>query len=61
MAFAKMSAIAITVNGEWRGGFIIPLFLPGRVLVKRSPITKPAIGRDAKKTISSSKIITGAI
>jgi len=29
-----MSAIAITVNGEWRGGFIIPLFFTGACIGK---------------------------
>lgn len=36
LAFAKMCAIAITVSGEWRGGFIIPLFLQGPVLAKQA-------------------------
>lgn len=34
LAIAKMIAIAITVSGEWRGGFIIPLFFTGACLGK---------------------------
>ncbi len=34
LAVAKMLAIAVTVNGEWRGGFIIPLFFTGACLGK---------------------------
>ncbi|BAU13855.1 Cl- channel, voltage-gated family protein [Leptolyngbya sp. NIES-3755] len=32
LAAAKMVAISITVNGAWRGGFIIPLFFTGACL-----------------------------
>lgn len=34
LAFAKMTAISITVTGGWRGGFIIPLFFTGACIGK---------------------------
>jgi H+/Cl- antiporter ClcA len=34
LAFAKMLAIASTVTGGWRGGFIIPLFFTGACIGK---------------------------
>ncbi len=34
LAVAKMIAISVTVNGEWRGGYIIPLFFTGACLGK---------------------------
>ncbi len=34
LAVAKIIAISITVHGEWRGGFIIPLFFTGACLGK---------------------------
>jgi H+/Cl- antiporter ClcA len=34
LAIAKMIAISVTVNGEWRGGFIIPLFFTGACIGK---------------------------
>ncbi|MER3432141.1 MAG: chloride channel protein [Leptolyngbya sp. ERB_1_1] len=34
LAVAKMVAISVTVNGEWRGGFIIPIFFTGACLGK---------------------------
>ncbi|PSB26378.1 chloride channel protein [Stenomitos frigidus] len=47
LAVAKMLAIAVTVNGEWRGGFIIPLFFTGACLGKAIalliPGTHPAL------------------
>lgn len=32
LAGAKLAAISVTVSGEWRGGFIIPLFFTGACL-----------------------------
>lgn len=43
LAFAKMGAIAITVNGEWRGGFIIPLFFTGACIGKAIALLIPAL------------------
>lgn len=47
LAFAKMIAIAVTVNGEWRGGFIIPIFFTGACVGKAVslliPGTHPAL------------------
>ncbi|MBW4519420.1 MAG: chloride channel protein [Scytolyngbya sp. HA4215-MV1] len=43
LAFAKMSAIAITVNGEWRGGFIIPLFFTGACIGKAIALLVPGL------------------
>lgn len=47
LAFAKMIAIAVTVNGEWRGGFIIPIFFTGACVGKAIalliPGTHPAL------------------
>ncbi|MGB3300931.1 MAG: chloride channel protein [Phormidesmis sp.] len=43
LAFAKMCAIAITVNGEWRGGFIIPLFFTGACLGKAIALLIPGL------------------
>lgn len=43
LAFAKMSAIAITVNGEWRGGFIIPLFFTGACIGKAVALLMPGL------------------
>ena len=43
LAFAKMGAIAITVNGEWRGGFIIPLFFTGACLGKAIALLIPGL------------------
>lgn len=34
LAIAKMASISITVTGEWRGGFIIPLFFTGACIGK---------------------------
>jgi H+/Cl- antiporter ClcA len=41
LAIAKMLAIAITVNGEWRGGFIIPLFFTGACVGKAIALMLP--------------------
>lgn len=41
LAFAKMVAIAATVNGEWRGGFIIPLFFTGACVGKAIALLIP--------------------
>jgi H+/Cl- antiporter ClcA len=41
LAFTKMLAIAITVNGEWRGGFIIPLFFTGACVGKAVALLIP--------------------
>jgi len=47
LAFAKMIAIGVTVNGEWRGGFIIPIFFTGACVGKAValliPGTHPAL------------------
>lgn len=43
LAFAKMFAIAITVNGEWRGGFIIPLFFTGACVGKAIALLIPGL------------------
>lgn len=43
LAFSKMGAIAITVNGEWRGGFIIPLFLTGACIGKAIALLIPGL------------------
>ena len=43
LAFAKMCAIAITVNGEWRGGFIIPLFFTGACIGKAIALLVPGL------------------
>lgn len=34
LAMAKMASISITVTGEWRGGFIMPLFFTGACIGK---------------------------
>ncbi|WP_073073609.1 chloride channel protein [Phormidesmis priestleyi] len=34
LAIAKMLAVSVTVQGEWRGGFIIPLFFTGACVGK---------------------------
>ncbi len=41
LALAKMIAIGVTVNGEWRGGFIIPLFFTGACIGKAIAILIP--------------------
>jgi len=41
LAVAKMLAIAVTVNGEWRGGFIIPLFFTGACIGKAISLLMP--------------------
>ena len=43
LAFAKMLAIALTVNGEWRGGFIIPLFFTGACVGKAIALLIPGL------------------
>lgn len=43
IAIAKMIAIAVTVNGEWRGGFIIPLFFTGACLGKAIALLIPGV------------------
>ncbi|MBA3922298.1 MAG: chloride channel protein [Nostocaceae cyanobacterium] len=43
LAFAKMIAISTTVNGEWRGGFIIPLFFTGACIGKAIAILIPSV------------------
>lgn len=43
LALAKMVAIAITVNGEWRGGFIIPLFFTGACIGKAISLLIPGL------------------
>lgn len=43
LAFAKMLAISITVNGEWRGGFIIPLFFTGACIGKAIALLIPGL------------------
>jgi H+/Cl- antiporter ClcA len=41
LAIAKMVAIGVTVSGEWRGGFIIPLFFTGACLGKALALVVP--------------------
>ncbi|WP_353674835.1 chloride channel protein [Synechocystis sp. LKSZ1] len=43
LAGAKMLAIATTVNGEWRGGFIIPLFFTGACIGKALSLLIPGV------------------
>lgn len=43
LAVAKMVAISITVRGEWRGGFIIPLFFTGACIGKAIAILIPGV------------------
>lgn len=43
LAFAKMLAISVTVSGEWRGGFIIPLFFTGACVGKAVAILMPGV------------------
>ncbi|MGV0025990.1 chloride channel protein [Phormidesmis priestleyi] len=43
LAFAKMGAIAMTVNGEWRGGLIIPLFFTGACIGKAIALLIPGL------------------
>nr|WP_238360792.1 chloride channel protein [Iningainema tapete] len=43
LAFGKMVAIAVTVTGGWRGGFIIPLFFTGACLGKAVAILVPGL------------------
>lgn len=43
IAIAKMVAIAVTVNGEWRGGFIIPLFFTGACIGKAIALLVPSV------------------
>lgn len=43
LAVAKMVAIAVTVNGEWRGGFIIPLFFTGACIGKAIALLIPGV------------------
>lgn len=43
LALAKMLAIAVTVNGEWRGGFIIPLFFTGACIGKAFALLIPGL------------------
>jgi H+/Cl- antiporter ClcA len=43
LAFAKMIAIAVTANGEWRGGFIIPLFFTGACIGKAIAMLIPGV------------------
>lgn len=43
LALAKMGAIAIIVNGEWHGGFIIPLFLTGACIGKVIALLIPGL------------------
>lgn len=43
LALAKMVAIAVTVNGEWRGGFIIPLFFTGACIGKAIALLIPGL------------------
>lgn len=43
LVIAKMIAIAVTVNGEWRGGFIIPLFFTGACIGKAVALLTPSV------------------
>lgn len=43
LALAKLCAIAITINGEWRGGLIIPLFFTGACLGKAIALLIPGL------------------
>ncbi|OKH47929.1 chloride channel protein [Calothrix sp. HK-06] len=43
IVLAKMIAISVTVNGEWRGGFIIPLFFTGACLGKAIATLIPGV------------------
>jgi H+/Cl- antiporter ClcA len=43
LALGKMAAISITVTGEWRGGFIIPLFFTGACIGKAIAVLIPGI------------------
>ncbi|HEY9640428.1 MAG TPA: chloride channel protein, partial [Coleofasciculaceae cyanobacterium] len=43
LAVAKMFAIGFTVNGEWRGGFIIPLFFTGACIGKAIALLIPGV------------------
>jgi H+/Cl- antiporter ClcA len=43
LALAKMIAISVTVNGEWRGGFIIPLFFTGACVGKAIALLVPGL------------------
>ncbi len=43
LALTKMAAIAITVHGEWRGGFIIPLFFTGVCAGKALALLVPGV------------------
>lgn len=43
LALGKMLAIAVTVQGEWRGGFIIPLFFTGACLGKAIAVLFPGV------------------
>lgn len=38
-----MGAIATTINGEWHGGFIIPLFLTGACIGKAIALLIPEL------------------
>jgi H+/Cl- antiporter ClcA len=43
LAIAKMVAISVTVQGEWRGGFIIPLFFTGACIGKAIALLIPGL------------------
>lgn len=43
LAFAKMTAISLTVTGGWRGGFIIPLFFTGACIGKAIATLIPSL------------------
>lgn len=43
LAFAKMTAISLTVTGGWRGGFIIPLFFTGACIGKAATALFPGL------------------
>jgi H+/Cl- antiporter ClcA len=60
LAGAKMAAIAITVTGGWRGGFIIPLFFTGACIGKAVAILLPGIN-PALATICTMAALNAAV